>query len=39
MDGGVLSDNYSITSQFDYTDYFFPNSPDANFQQSVITTI
>lgn len=39
MDGGVLSDNYSITSQFDYTDYFFPNNPDANFQQSVITTI
>lgn len=39
MDGGVLSDNYSITSQFDYTDYFFPNSPDDNFQQSVITTI
>ena len=39
MDGGVLSDNYSITSQFDYTDYFFPNSPDTNFQQSVITTI
>jgi len=39
IDGGVLSDNYSITSQFDYTDYFFPNSPDSNFQQSVITTI
>lgn len=39
MDGGILSDNYSITSQFDYTDYFFPNSPDINFQQSVITTI
>lgn len=39
MDGGVLSDNYSITSQFDYTDYFFPNNPDDNFQQSVITTI
>lgn len=39
MDGGVLSDNYGITSQFDYTDYFFPNSPDVNFQQSVITTI
>ena len=39
MDGGVLSDNYNITSQFDYTDYFFPNSPDVNFQQSVITTI
>lgn len=39
LDGGVLSDNYSITSQFDYTDYFFPNSPDVNFQQSVITTI
>lgn len=39
MDGGVLSDNYSITSQFDYTDYFFPNKPDVNFQQSVITTI
>ena len=39
MDGGVVSDNYSITSQFNYTDYFFPNSPDANFQQSVVTTI
>lgn len=39
MDGGVLSDNYNITSQFDYTDYFFPNTPDLNFQQSVLTTI
>ena len=39
MDGGVLSDNYGITSQFEYTDYFFPNTPDTNFQQSVLTTI
>ena len=39
MNGGVISDNYNITSQFDYTDYFFPNNSDANFQQSVLTTI
>lgn len=39
MDGGVISDNYGITSQFEYTDYFFPNTPDTNFQQSVLTTI
>ena len=39
LDGGVLYDNYGVLSQFDYADYFFPNSPDDNFQQSVITTI
>lgn len=39
LDGGVLSDNYSITSQFDYTDYFFPNDNDLNFQESVISSI
>lgn len=39
LDGGALYDNYGVLSQFDYADYFFPNSPDDNFQQSVITTI
>ena len=39
LNGGVISDNYAITSQFEYTDYFFPNSADLNFQQSVISSI
>lgn len=39
LNGGVISDNYAITSQFEYTDYFFPNSTDLNFQQSVISSI
>ena len=39
MDGSVISDNYNILNQFYWTDYFFPNDPDLNFQKSVVTTI
>jgi len=41
LDGGVLYDNhnYSVIGRFTYTDYFFPNTPDLNFQQSVISSI
>ena len=39
LDGGVLSDNYNVTNNFVWTDYFFPNTNDDNFQQSVIKNI
>lgn len=39
LDGGVLSDNYNMTNNFVWTDYFFPNTNDDNFQQSVIKNI
>lgn len=39
LNGAILSDNYSITSQFDYPDYFYPNDNDLNFQTSVISSI
>lgn len=39
LNGGVLSDNYNRISNFTWTDYFFPNENDNNFQQSVIKGI
>ena len=39
LDGGVLSDNYNVTNNYVWTDYFFPNTNDDNFQQSVIKNI